>query len=157
MRAVSLPAAPLPHRAVTTVWVVVNLVNILQAAGFATRAVDPHINRILGIGILALAVPAGLALMSFVKAGSPPRLSAGPLSFLAFCAVSLLVDYVVDVEFRAPRRPEILIPYLMLFFGSIVLMGAPMLRIDRRRWFVTLVTTLFLVGGMGWAMSRGLA
>ena len=42
----------------TTVWLVVNLVNLLQAAGFATRVIDPDINRILGAAIIALGVAA---------------------------------------------------------------------------------------------------
>ena len=48
-------------------------------------------------------------------------------------------------------------PFLVLFFGSIVLMGAPMLRISRHRWYVTAVTTAFLLVAMGFAMSRGVA
>jgi hypothetical protein len=135
--------------------VVVNLVNLLQAAGFATRVVDPNINRILGAGIIALGIPAGLALLSFIRSNSGWRFSAGPVCFIVFVTTSFVVDYLLEVEFRMPRRPEILVPYLMLFFGSIVLMGAPMLRIDRRLWGVTVVTSLILVGAMAYAMVEG--
>ena len=54
-----------------------------------------------------------------------------------------------------PRRTEILVPCLVLFFGSILLMGAPMLRIDRRLWAVTAATSLLLLGSMVWALSIG--
>ena len=135
----------------------VNLVNLLQAAGFASRVIDPDINRILGAGIITLGIPAGLALISFIRAGSGWRFYAGPVLFMTFIVAEVAVDYVLDLEFRSPRRTEILIPYLVLFFGSIVLMGAPMLRINQRLWVVTAATTLVLLGAMGYAMVRGVA
>jgi hypothetical protein len=139
------------------VWVVVNLVNLLQTAGFAWRVVDPDINRIIGAAIIALGVPAGLALVSFIRSGSGWRFYAGPVWFLTFVLASFAFDHLLELEFRSPRRPEILVPYLVLFFGSIALMGAPMLRINRRLWAVTAVTALALLGAMGFAMSRGVA
>ena len=150
----SAPAAPAPS-ALTTVWIVVNLVNILQAAGFASRVIDPDINRFLGIAIIALGIPAGIALVSFVSSGSGWRFYAGPVCFLMFVVTELAVDYLWQLEFRAPRRPEILIPYLVLFFGSIVLMGAPMFRINRRRWTVTATTSMVLLGATAFAMVEG--
>jgi hypothetical protein len=134
---------------------VVNLVNLLQAAGFATRVVDPNVNRTLGIGIMVLGGPAALALISFVRAKSGWRFYLGPGLFMAFVVVELAVDHLLNLEFRSPRRMVILIPYLTLFFGSIVLMGAPMIRVNRRLWAVTAITTLILLGAMGFAMSRG--
>ena len=154
-RSGSPPAQIVPRGALITVWVVVNLVNLLQATGFATRVIDPGINRTLGIGIMALGVPAGFALISFVRAKSGWRFDLGPALFLVFVITELVVDHLLMLEFRSPRRTEILIPYLTLFFGSIVLMGAPMIRINRRLWTVTAITTLILLGAMGFAMARG--
>ena len=148
------PVGPAPG-ALTTVWIVVNLVNLLQAAGFASRVIDPEINRNLGVAIIALGIPAGIALVSFVRSRSGWRFYAGPVCFMMFVVTELAVDYLWQLEFRSPRRPEILIPYLVLFFGSIVLMGAPMFRIDRRRWAVTATTSLILLGAMGFAMVKG--
>jgi len=95
--------------------------------------------------------------MSFIRADSGWRFLAGPVCFLAFVAVEVAVDYVLEVEFRSPPRPEILVPYLALFFGSILLMSIPMFRIDLRRLLVTALTTLVLLGAMGFAMTRGVA
>lgn len=55
----------------------------------------------------------------------------------------------------SPSRRSILVPYLVLFFASILLMGAPMFRLDRRLWLVTVVTTVLLLGSMGIAMGTG--
>ena len=146
-----------PWWAVLTVWGVVNAVNVLQAAGFLSRVYtgNREINHLLGYVIVALAVPATLALAALVRARAGWRQWVGPAVFLAFVALSLVVDHVWPVEFRSPMRYSILVPYLLLFFGAILLMGLPMFRLNRRLWLVTVATTVLLLGSMGVAMSMG--
>jgi hypothetical protein len=146
-----------PWWAVLTVWGVVNAVNILQSAGFISRVVTGSraINHLLGYGIVALAVPAVLAMVAFIRARAGWRQWIGPTTFLAFIMLMIVVEYILQVEFRSPIRYDILVPYLVLFFGSILLMGLPMFRINRRLWLVTVVTTVLLLGSMGFAMYMG--
>jgi len=147
--------APECLRAAITVWFVVNGVNVLQAVGFATRPIAPGINPVLGLVIAALAVPATWALVVFVRHRAGWRHLAGPIVFDAFVLLMLAVEQVASIEWRDPVVPAILIPYLALFFGSIFLMGVPMLRIDRRRWLVTVATTALLLASMLFAMVMG--
>jgi hypothetical protein len=146
-----------PWWAALTVWGIVNLVNLLQAAGFLSRVPTGSraINHILGYGIIVLAIPASIALVAFWQARSGWRHLAGPAMYLAFILFMISVEYIWPVEFRSPMRYDILIPYLLLFFGSIILMGLPMFRMNRQLWFVTVVTTLLLLGAMVFAMSKG--
>ncbi len=146
-----------PWWAALTVWGVVNAVNVLQAAGFLSRVYtgSQTINHILGYAIIALAVPSTVALVAFIRARAGWRHWIGPGAFLAFIALMIIVDYVWVVEFRSPMRYDILVPYLVLFFGSILLMGLPMFRMDRRLWLVTAATTVLLLGAMGVAMYAG--
>ena len=146
-----------PWWAALTVWGVVNAVNLLQAAGFLSRVVTGSraINQLLGYGMIALGVPAILALVAFVRAKASWRQWIGPAVFLIFLAFMVMVEYILQVEFRSPQRPGILTPYLVLFFGSILLMGLPMFRLDRRLWLVTAATTVLLLGAMGAAMAAG--
>ncbi len=58
-------------------------------------------------------------------------------------------------EFAAVGLPSILVPYLLLFFGAILLMGLPMFHMDRRLWLVTVATTVLLLASMGLAMRKG--
>ena len=67
----------------------------------------------------------------------------------------VVVEYIWVVEFRSPMRYDILVPYLVLFFGSVFLMGMPMFRLNRPLWLVTAVTTIILLGSMGVAMFAG--
>ena len=80
---------------------------------------------------------------------------AGAVVFLAFLVLMLWVDYIQPVEFRSPVQPAILIPYLILFFGAILLMGLAMFRLSRPLWLVTVVTPILLLVSMGAAMRAG--
>jgi hypothetical protein len=141
--------------AAMVVWGVVNAVNLLQAAGFATRPFEPWVNPVLGLVIAALAVPATWALAVFIRQRAGWRHLAGPIAFDLFVVLKLWVDNLARIEWRDPVVPEIQVPYLTLFFGSIVLMGLPMFRIDRRRWAVTVMTTILLLAAMVYAMATG--
>jgi hypothetical protein len=143
------------RRAVDVVWLVVNAVNVLQAIGFATRPVAPWVNAALGVVISGLAIPATWALLRLIRRRSDLHLAAGPLVFDLFVAFHVLVEYVLRIAWRNPVVPEIQIPYLGLFFGSIFLMGLPMYRIDRRRWLVTALTTSLLLLAMVYAIAMG--
>ena len=143
--------------AALTVWGVVNAVNLLQTAGFLSRvftgAMD--VNHALGYALMALAVPAGAAAVAFVRIRAGWRQWLGPAVYVAFVALMIVVEDALALEFRSPPRHEILVPYLVLFFASILLMGAPMFRLDRRLWLVTVATTILLVASMGVAMGMG--
>jgi len=148
---------PDPYWAALTVWGVVNAVNALQTLGFLSRVRTGTmaINQLLGLAIALLAIPSALALFAFLRSKAHWFHWIGSLVFLVFLAFMGIVDYIRPLEFRSPPRPAILIPYLVLFFGSIVLMGMPMFRISRKLWLVTLLTSVLLVTSMGLAMLAG--
>ena len=146
-----------PWWAVLTVWAVVNAVNVLQSAGFLSRIPSGSMatNSLLGYVMIVLAAPAGLALIAFVRTRAGWQLWIGPGVYIAFIALMIVVDYVSPLEFRSPARYGILVPYLVLFFGSILLMGIPMYRINRGLWMVTVASTVLLLSSMLVAMRKG--
>lgn len=146
-----------PWWALLLVWGIVNAVNLLQAAGFLSRLRSGSlaINHALGYAIAALALPAIAALAALVASRAGWAQWVGLVVFLAFVALMIGVEYVAQVEFRSPPRYGILVPYLVLFFGAILLMGLPMYTLDRRLWLVTAATTALLLGAMGVALRRG--
>jgi len=146
-----------PWWANLTVWAVVNAVNILQTLGFLSRlhTGSRATNHALGYVIVALALPAIAALVMFVRARAAWRLWIGPAAFLAFVALMVVVDYAVPMEFRSPARSVILVPYLVLFFGAIILMGLPMFSLNRRLWLVTVASSALLLGSMAAVVRAG--
>ena len=145
--------------AVLTVWTVVNSVNVLQALGFLSRVRTGGmaINHVLGYVMIGLAVPAAFALAAFFRAGAGWLQWVGPVLYIAFIGLLIVVDYLRPVEFRSPARGEILVPFLVLFFGSILLMGLPMFRVNRKLWLITVATTGFMLVSMITAMRKGVA
>ena len=146
-----------PWWAALTVWGVVNAVNVLQTAGFLSRVRtgNMEVNHLIGYVMIALAVPSIFALVGFVRADAGWFHWIGPAVFVAFIVLMVVVDYAWPVEFRSPMRYDILVPYLVLFFGSILLMGLPMFAANRGLWLVTVTTTVVLLGSMGLAMLKG--
>ena len=146
-----------PWWAALTVWGVVNSVNVLQAVGFLSRIRSGSVtlNRRLGYAMIALAVPALVALVGFVRSQAGVVTYIGPVVYLSFVALMLAVDSIAPLEFRSPRRYGILVPYLTLFFGAILLMGLPMFAMERSLWLVTVATTVLLLASMVWAMLEG--
>jgi len=151
------PSVVNPWWAALVVWGVVNAVNVLQAAGFLSRVPTGSmaVNHLLGRVMIGLAIPATVALVTFVRAGAGWRHWIGPGVYVAFVGLMIAVEYVWPVEFRSPMRYDIVVPYLVLFFGAILLMGLPMFRMSRPLWLVTVATTILLLGSMVFAMSRG--
>lgn len=148
-----------PWWAALTVWGVVNAVNVLQAAGFLSRVRTGSmaVNHLLGYLIIALALPATAALVAFLRGRAGWLHWIGPAVYIAFVILMIVVDYLSPVEFRSPVRAAILVPFLLLFFGAILLMGLPMFRMDRRLWLVTVATTVLLLSSMIVAMRKGVA
>jgi len=152
----AMQTGTLPGWAALTVWTVVNTVNLLQSVGFLSRVWTKNrtINQRIGYAIAGLAVPAMAALTSYARIGAGWLYLAGPAMFLVFVVFMIGIDYVWKIEFRSPLRASIAVPYLVLFFGSIILMGLPMFSLNRTLWLVTVITSLALVGSMGLAMRK---
>jgi hypothetical protein len=133
----------------------VNAVNVLQSVGFVTRPFASWVNPVLGVGIALLALPATWALLRLLEHRAGVLLLAGPVAFDLFVAFHVAVEYILRIPWRDPVVIGVQVPYLTLFFGSILLMGLPMYRLDRRRWGVTAVTTTVLLGAMVYAIAIG--
>lgn len=146
-----------PWWAALVTWGIVNLVNLLQSVGFFSRVFTKSMatNHLLGYAIIALCIPSLIALVAFLHLRANWLQWIGLAVFLVFLALMIAVEYTWQVEFRSPPRYEILIPYLVLFFGSILLMGLPMFSMDQRLWLVTVVTTVLLLSSMVLAMRKG--
>jgi hypothetical protein len=140
------------------VWGVVNTVNLLQSAGFLSRVVTGGmaVNHLLGYVMIVLAAPAALAMVALARSRAGWSQWIGPAVYLAFVVLMIAVDYFSPTEFRSPPRYSILVPYLVLFFGAILLMGLPMFRLNRGLWLATVATTVLLLTSMGVATRKGM-
>jgi len=86
-----------PGWAPVVVWAVVNGVNLLQGIGFLSRirTRGTAVNHALGFGILALGVPALVALVALVLEGAPALHWIGAVVVLPFLLMGLPM-YTLD-------------------------------------------------------------
>lgn len=136
------------------VFAVVNVVCIAQAIGFFSRPHNPDWNRGLGVLILTMAVPATAAAVLAIAEGRGWWWLA-PASFVVFAVFELVVDYVAGIQFRQPREPLILAPYLTLFYGSILAMGLWLFPVSRVLWAITGGSAALLIVATVFAQVRG--
>ena len=66
-----------------------------------------------------------------------------------------VVNHLLDIEFRRPAVPALLVPFVALFYLSILAMGLLMYRVSRRLWAITAVTTAVHLGAMAYAQTQG--
>jgi hypothetical protein len=134
---------------------VVNTVNILTLLIFLARVKSPHLTRPLGIAAVAMAIPAiVLARLSF-SAGRTWPYYVMPLIFTAWAVFALVFDLIRKTEFRQPRNPKILVPFLLLFYIGLVGMGILTWRIGLVYWLITAITFALQLSGAAYASRHG--
>jgi len=133
----------------------VNGINVLTFLMFVSRVKMPQLASPFGMATILIAIPLlFLGVVNLLQRGS--ILSWVPLfSYAGWALFALMVDYVWKVEFRNPVNPWILVPFLVLFYGSIVGMGLNFWRIHFFFWIITACTSVLNVLGSIYAGLHG--
>ena len=101
---------------------VINSANIIISTIFITRVKKPEIEKILGILYNALGIPTVVIIILNLYFQREWWFWLIPLLFFCLILFDLIVDYVKKIEFRNPKNPRILVPFLTLYYCSIILM-----------------------------------
>lgn len=139
----------------TVVFAITCITCVAQTVGFMSRTSGQSIQSVAGVIIMALVLPAVWVLWADRGAGIAGWNHIGPALFVGFCALSLYVDYIPGVEFRAPVNAAVLVPYLILFYGSILFMGLRLFPVSRPLWATTATAATALLWATGWAQYKG--
>jgi hypothetical protein len=91
----------------------------------------------------ALGVPAAVASAFLLFGGKPWTLWAGGVLFLAWAAFGFAVEYVVGVQWRAPIRWSVFIPYVVLYLATTMFYWWPLALVWKPLWYV--FAALFLI------------
>ncbi len=103
-------------------FIIINIFNLSVFALFLSRVKKPEVSKKIGVFSLLLGIPTltiaiiNLIIQRIWYYWFFPLLLVG---FILFC---FIVDYIKKIEFRNPRKKSILIPFLILFYVSIILM-----------------------------------
>ena len=129
-----------------------NLMNLLLAAMFWLRARRrPKTGQAAGWAAVAMAVPLGAAALYNLLAGRAWPFGALPLVAVAYCAVELLFDAVLKLDFR---RSRLLGPYLALYYLGLMAMIGYAFLVGKPYGAVTLVTYFINLGMTAYAFAR---
>jgi hypothetical protein len=120
------------------VFAIANLANLLMVGIFLSRVRGQEsVERVLGLVFLALGLPLAVALLLNILGGRGVWMIALPALLLLFMIVELIVDYILDWDFR---RTRFLGPYLLLYYVSLMGMVGYSFFIGTTFGFITLAT-----------------
>lgn len=105
-----------------TLFFIINSANIIISTIFISRVKKPGFEHILGIFYVVLGIPTLIIVIFNIYFLREWWFWVFPLLYVIFIVYELIVDYVKKIEFRNPRNKKILIPYLLLYYISIILM-----------------------------------
>lgn len=103
-------------------FIIINIFNLTVFALFLSRVKKPEISRNIGIFNLSLGIPTLIIALINLVLQREWWYWIFPLLLVGFIIFTLIVDYIKKIEFRNPRKKSILIPFLLLFYISIILM-----------------------------------
>jgi hypothetical protein len=89
--------------------------------------------------VYALCIPAAIISLFLLLGGKSWFFWLGGFLFVAFAAFGFWVDYIAKIQFRSPVRVDVLVPYILLYLSAIMFYWWPLLRLDRRLWFVYMI------------------
>lgn len=132
-------ATPTVNTAVDlAVIVIANLVNLLLAGMFLARAVgQARTGRILGTGVVVLAVPLAVAVALNALNEREWWTVVLPGLLIVYCVVEFILDYVQKSDFRHTR---LLGPYLLLYYAGLMGMIGYAFLVNTLAGAVTLAT-----------------
>ena len=131
-----------------------NSANVLSTLMFLARVHRPHLAGLFGRLAIALGLRA-LIMGIWGLASHGIAYSLPPLLYAQFAAFALVVDVIRKIEFRQPRRPGILIPFLSLFYVSLMTLWGMTWSLGVGYWAVTGLTYLATVASSLYAVKRG--
>lgn len=121
-------------------FLVANLVNLLIIGIMLSRPFGlKRLERILGVGAVACALPAALAVVLNVAGGREWWAVVLPALFVAYLILELVLDYVLKLDFRNTR---LLWAYLLVYYVAVNAMIGYTFMVNETYGFVTLATYL---------------
>jgi hypothetical protein len=96
--------------------------------------------------VYALAIPAAVISLVLLLSGKPWWSWLGGFIFVPYAAFGYWVDYIKGIDWRTPFRPAVGVPYLILYYGTVMFYWWPIARLSRPLWAV--YTVLFIIASI---------
>lgn len=137
------------------IFLLANSINILSFIMFIARVKWPKNADLIGNLAIFMGVPALIIAVIGALQGFGVSFGLAPLLYAAFALFALIVDVILKIEFRNPRRLVILLPYLLLYFVPLMMMWGMMWLLGLGFWIITGVTFFAMVIASFYALNKG--
>ena len=127
------------------------LANLLIAAMFVARVLTPKWARALGFAGTAMAIPLAGASIVAIREGGDAWAVVLPLVFVVFAVVEVIVDLILDIEFRTTAW---LWPYLMLFYVAQWAVIGAAFRVSEIGGFAVLISYFICLAATAYSYRR---
>ena len=85
--------------------------------------------------VYALCIPAVIiSIIIIIRGEKPWTFWLGGFLFLVFSIYGYWIDYVKQIQWRAPLNYGVMIPYIFLYLTTIMFYWWPLIQIDKRLW-----------------------
>jgi hypothetical protein len=137
------------------IFLLANSINILSIFMFIARVKWPKNADLFGYLAILMGLPAlALAVIGAIQ-GFGISFGLAPLLYAAFTLFALIVDVILKIEFRNPRRLVILLPFLLFYFVPLMMMWGMMWLLGLGFWIITGITYFAMVVASFYALNKG--
>jgi len=98
----------------------------------------------MGWLVYALSIPALVVSIILLVRGKTWSFWLGGFLFIVYAAFGYWIDYVRGIQWRNPLRPSILVPYVLLYLGTVMFYWWPLGALSRPLWIAFGI--LFAIG-----------
>jgi len=116
---------------------------ICLIALFAIRKTNLDLILQYGWVFYLLSVPAVIVSIIVLRAGKPYSFWLGGFIFLVWAIFGYIIEYQLGIKWRDPLVLSILIPYVLLYLGTIMFYWFPLGILSRPLWYIYAV--LFVI------------
>jgi len=136
-------------------FIIINCANIIISTIFITRVKKPGMEHGIGFLYVALGIPTLIITIFNIIFQREWWFWVFPSLFLIFIVFELIIDYIKKIEFRNPRNIRILVPYLILYYVSIILMWGLTWTLGALYGAITAITYFLQLGCAAYAGKHG--
>ena len=130
-------------------------VNLAGTGLFLSRVHHPPSAEWFGIGTEALGIPALVLGISDLVADRADFITYANLGYAAWAVYAVTVDHILDINYRDPFKPAIIVPYVVSYYLAIGSMSAGQFENGWVPWIICGTACLINVGASFYARSKG--
>ena len=120
-----------------------SLVQLLLIIHFALRKWRFNLAIRYGWIVYAMSIPAAILSLYLFRGGMQWSFWLGGFIFLVWALYGCSVEYILGIEWRNAMRWSILVPYVVLYLGTLMFYWWPLALLFKPFWYVSAV--LFLI------------